>query len=83
MSDQAGPSGAGGVSGGATAGDQALAELLSGGGYAVYPLSWCPHLESMPSTTPEHVSVTAKCVECGEAEENWLCLSCHTIHCSR
>ena len=82
MSDQAGSSGVGGASGGET-GDQSLAKLLSGEGFAVYPLSWCPHLESVPSKAPEDVSVTAKCEECGDAEENWLCLSCHTTHCSR
>ena len=82
MSDQAGPSGVGGARGG-TDGDQALAELLSGGGFAVYPLSWCPHLESLPRDAPENVSVTAECEECGETEENWLCLCCHTTHCSR
>ena len=24
-----------------------------------------------------------KCVDCDNAEENWLCLSCHTVHCGR
>ena len=84
MSDQAGPSGAGALGGGGAAGaDQALAELLSGGGFAVYPLPWCPHLETLPSTPPECVSVCAACEECGDTQENWLCLCCNTTHCSR
>ena len=83
MSDQAGPSGVGGASADT---DQALAELLAGGGFCVYPLSWCPHLESLPTlpgSTPDHVSVAAVCEDCGDGQENWLCLVCHTTHCSR
>ena len=98
MSDQAGPSGGpsgvGGPSGGpgpsgvggpsgVTEWDRTLAGLLTGGGFAVHPLPWCPHLESLPRDAPEDVRVTAECEECGEAEENWLCLCCKTTHCSR
>ena len=79
MSDQAGPSveprpsGVGGPSV-VDEWDQALAGLLTGGGFAVHP---------QPKDAPEDVRVTAECEECGEAEENWLCLCCNTTHCSR
>ena len=90
MEDQAGPSGsgaggsgAGGASGCSTGGDLSLASLLMSGGFAVYPLAWCPHLETLTSAWPQTVSVTAPCVECGDRRENWLCLHCNTVLCSR
>ena len=89
MDDQAGPSGSGGsggsggATGGASGGDVSLASLLMSGGFAVYPLPWCPHLESLTSAWPETVSVTAPCADCGDTRENWLCLHCNTILCSR
>ena len=88
MADQAGPSGSGGSggsgsSGGAAGGELSLASLMMSGGFAVYPLAWCPHLESLPSSWPETVSVTAPCAECGDCRENWLCLHCNMILCSR
>jgi len=66
--------------------DQKLAELLSGGGgFAVYPLPWCPHLQGLPSedSLPETVNTAAPCQNCGDARENWLCLHCFQINCSR
>ena len=85
MADQAGPSGSGGAggSGGATGGDMSLASLMMSGGFAVYPLTWCPHLESLPSDWPETVNVRAPCADCGDCRENWLCLHCNMILCSR
>merc|ERR1712173_1597 len=82
MDDQAGPSGSG-ASGGASGGDVSLASLLMSGGFAVYPLPWCPHLETLTSAWPESVSVRAPCADCGDTRENWLCLHCNTILCSR
>ena len=32
-----------------------LAELLDQGGFCVYPLPWCPHLELLPDTWPDTV----------------------------
>lgn len=31
----------------------------------------------------EYVVGDNKCVQCDNTEENWLCLSCHSIHCGR
>ena len=93
MDDQAGPSGSGGSGGASGAGgsgggsggggEVSLASLLMSGGFAVYPLPWCPHLESLSSAWPETVSVKAPCADCGDTKENWLCLHCNTILCSR
>ena len=32
-----------------------LASLLAQGGFAVYPLTWCPHVELLPESWPETV----------------------------
>lgn len=63
--------------------DETLAFLLSGGGFAVYPLSWCPHLAQLPSNVPEEVSTKEPCNQCGDTKENWLCLHCFSSSCSR
>jgi len=65
--------------------DQKLAELLSGGGFAVYPLTWCPHLSSLPSeeSLAESIDTKAPCQECRDTKENWLCLHCFQTNCSR
>ena len=61
--------------------NQQLASLL--GGFCVYPLSWCPHMESLPDKFPETVNVKEECGECRDASENWMCLNCNDILCSR
>ena len=62
---------------------RSLADIMMDGGFAVYPLPWCPHLESLPESPVANVKVTSKCQECNDSEENWLCLCCETTHCSR
>ena len=32
-----------------------LAALLDQGGFAVYPLAWCPHIELLPESWPKTV----------------------------
>ncbi len=50
----------------------------------MYPLAWCPHLEGM-SDPPSSVVVSQPCQEClvDKTKENWLCLICSVILCSR
>lgn len=54
------------------------------GGFAVYPKLDCPHVAHL---TLDHLVVDAravcKAVGCGDATENWLCLTCGTVACSR
>jgi len=66
-----------------TSDDAKLAELLSGPGFAVYPLPWCPHLEEGVGEAPATVSCSAPCTVCQDTKENWKCLACHATHCSR
>merc|ERR1711874_425268 len=80
--NEAGPSGSGGAVGGG--GGQSLASLMASGGFAVYPLPWYPHLDSLSSSVwPETLRVSEPCVDCGDRSENWVCLHCSTILCSR
>lgn len=50
----------------------------------VTPLTWCPHLEFMSETIAEtEVTLQSPCLECGHVGENWICLHCGEVHCSR
>lgn len=51
----------------------------------VQPLTWCPHLEMITSESmPVSIDVQkVSCEECGHVGENWICLICLSVHCSR
>eukprot|EP00161_Ancyromonas_sigmoides_P001285 TRINITY_DN1108_c0_g2_i1.p2 TRINITY_DN1108_c0_g2~~TRINITY_DN1108_c0_g2_i1.p2 ORF type:complete len:232 (-),score=25.63 TRINITY_DN1108_c0_g2_i1:123-818(-) len=54
--------------------------------FAVVPRTDCPHLAShVPiSNAPIPADLARRfCAACGDFDENWLCLRCHKIHCSR
>ncbi|KAM4696470.1 protein deacetylase HDAC6 [Rhinophrynus dorsalis] len=55
----------------------------SGAGFAVTPLSWCPHLKSVCSMPVDGLDVKLPCAECGSDLENWVCLSCYKVLCGR
>jgi len=78
----AGPSGSQSGSTATKDDDALLAELLQGPGFAIYPLPWCPHLETGISETLP-TSYKDPCGECGDPKENWICLKCGSIYCSR
>ncbi|KAF7233372.1 hypothetical protein EG68_06928 [Paragonimus skrjabini miyazakii] len=51
--------------------------------FAVTPLTWCPHLTSVhnnPDWTPD---VHGPCSQCDNQTENWVCLTCYSVYCSR
>jgi len=50
-------------------------------GFAVVPLTWCPHLETVSDSIK--VDVSAPCEKCLETKENWVCLACNAVACSR
>ncbi|KAG8431282.1 hypothetical protein GDO86_019126 [Hymenochirus boettgeri] len=52
-------------------------------GFAVTPLSWCPHLVSVSPAPPSGLRVTEPCSECGSEAENWVCLTCYKVLCGR
>ena len=50
----------------------------------VMPLPWCPHLEQVKEDFKAHdFDVSRKCQSCDNLGENWICLSCHNVFCSR
>uniref|UniRef100_A0A8C8SZ94 Protein deacetylase HDAC6 n=1 Tax=Pelusios castaneus TaxID=367368 RepID=A0A8C8SZ94_9SAUR len=56
---------------------------LQGMLYAVTPLPWCPHLDSVQPSPPDGLNVLAPCEECGSKTENWVCLACYQVLCGR
>nr|XP_019569862.1 PREDICTED: histone deacetylase 6 isoform X3 [Rhinolophus sinicus] len=51
--------------------------------YAVTPLPWCPHLAAVCPIPEAGLDVTQPCQDCGAFQENWVCLSCYEVYCSR
>uniref|UniRef100_A0A672MEQ1 Histone deacetylase 6 n=1 Tax=Sinocyclocheilus grahami TaxID=75366 RepID=A0A672MEQ1_SINGR len=47
--------------------------------YAVDPLPWCPHLESVRPVPAGGIDVFLPCEECGGDTENWICLFCYKV----
>ncbi|XP_055999659.1 histone deacetylase 6-like isoform X2 [Ostrea edulis] len=51
--------------------------------FAVTPLTWCPHLETVTPVPRGQIDTGAPCEDCGDVSENWVCLVCYKIYCSR
>ncbi|XP_062855523.1 histone deacetylase 6 [Trichomycterus rosablanca] len=51
--------------------------------FAVEPLSWCPHLDSVHPVPAGGIDVFRPCEECGAESENWICLCCYKVLCGR
>eukprot|EP00923_Selenidium_pygospionis_P009258 GHVN01015848.1.p1 GENE.GHVN01015848.1~~GHVN01015848.1.p1 ORF type:complete len:159 (-),score=35.48 GHVN01015848.1:131-607(-) len=67
---------------------QTLADVFNSpenqGAEVVLPLSWCPHLKDHVSPdSPPTISLTLPCEICDNKGENWMCLKCHGVFCSR
>ena len=72
-----------------------LAEYLAlpenQGANLVMPIPWCPHLEQLGkfeefeamSTASSSSLIEAMCRQCDNVGENWVCLSCFSVQCSR
>lgn len=58
-----------------------------GGFHAVEPKLDCPHINSAAAMAPLRenmvLSVDQPCSMCGTGPENWFCLKCHQVFCSR
>jgi len=59
-------------------------DITQGGArmFVVSPLSWCPHIETInaPSDT---LNAGDPCRDCNSTAENWICLTCYEVFCSR
>ncbi|KAK3762831.1 hypothetical protein RRG08_040526 [Elysia crispata] len=51
--------------------------------FAVMPLPWCPHLPEVRPVPAEGLDSQAPCSTCGDLSENWVCLTCYKVECSR
>ncbi|XP_051035515.1 histone deacetylase 6 isoform X2 [Phodopus roborovskii] len=51
--------------------------------YAVTPLSWCPHLVAVCPIPAAGLDTSQPCETCGTLQENWVCLTCYQVYCSR
>ncbi|KAI9498792.1 hypothetical protein BDB00DRAFT_799526 [Zychaea mexicana] len=49
-------------------------------GFAVEPITTCPHI---PASITAEVFINTACEVCNEPQENWQCLTCNTVRCSR
>ncbi|XP_036126798.1 histone deacetylase 6 isoform X1 [Molossus molossus] len=62
---------------------QAFGDIDQAMFYAVTPLLWCPHLVEVCPIPETGLDVTQPCQDCGALQENWACLSCYEVYCSR
>lgn len=57
------------------------------GFFAVQPISECPHCIPIENIAPlaefSELTITTPCKDCGHTKENWICLKCKVIGCSR
>lgn len=47
--------------------------------FAVTPLPWCAHLDSVTPVPSGRIDTGAPCEECGDVTENWICLVCYKV----
>jgi len=53
-------------------------------GFAVTPYPWCPHIGNIAKELPpQGIPYPSPCRDCLDQEENWVCLSCFKVACSR
>ena len=56
-------------------------------GFEIYPKKNCPHIHFInPGDVIGNINgtrIAEGCQTCGEAEENWLCLTCNSLLCGR
>jgi len=65
-----------------TGGKHVHPDLEAGGGFAVYPKHDCPHVANL-FLDEIAVDCDLPCSECGDTSENWTCLTCNKVGCSR
>jgi len=68
--------------GGAAAAAAMAAEYDETTGFAVEPLRWCAHLDDITKLSGE-LDTSEPCGDCGHVGENWVCLTCYKVYCSR
>lgn len=56
---------------------------LNSVGYATIPLLYCPHLSMVNQLPDNKINISDSCLICNDLSENWLCLICYKVFCSR
>ncbi|BHF63301.1 hypothetical protein SprV_0200629300 [Sparganum proliferum] len=51
--------------------------------FAVEPILWCAHLQSVTSASAWRPEITSPCTRCDNRGENWVCLTCYEVYCGR
>ncbi|VDL91694.1 unnamed protein product [Schistocephalus solidus] len=51
--------------------------------FAVEPILWCAHLQSVTSASAWHPDINGTCTSCPNRGENWVCLTCYQVYCGR
>lgn len=63
-----------------------LSEDFGKFGYAIEPLTTCPHEAATPPyafALPATTYLHRPCLMCADTTENWVCMCCHKVMCSR
>ncbi|VDK80905.1 unnamed protein product [Dibothriocephalus latus] len=47
--------------------------------FAVEPILWCAHLQSVTSASAWRPEITSSCTRCDNRGENWVCLTCYEV----
>ncbi|RIA84554.1 hypothetical protein C1645_832114 [Glomus cerebriforme] len=63
----------------------ATAASSQAGYHRVVPRTNCPHIRDhiSPNWAEVTIDVSKPCIECNDASENWRCLGCQGVYCSR
>lgn len=51
--------------------------------HAVEPFLHCPHVNAVQPVPTSGLYSNQECLQCGALGENWVCLTCYEVHCSR
>eukprot|EP00245_Coleochaete_scutata_P006370 TRINITY_DN20797_c0_g1_i1.p1 TRINITY_DN20797_c0_g1~~TRINITY_DN20797_c0_g1_i1.p1 ORF type:complete len:181 (-),score=31.34 TRINITY_DN20797_c0_g1_i1:240-782(-) len=62
---------------------QADMQAEDGEGFAIYPLTTCPHLVQVTEDMSSLPLFDALCSVCNDPSENWVCLTCKKVFCGR
>lgn len=52
-------------------------------GFAVEPITNCPHIPDYKTNEKGPDLYHKPCQSCGDTKENWQCLHCQSVYCSR
>lgn len=63
--------------------DEDIQYFLEDNAYAVVPVADCPHMSVIQPLPVAEINIKAPCTRCESTQENWICLTCYAVYCSR